>query len=94
MAVAPTKPWDERQLTALGQLNLFAPDREMLEQMPWAFKYRYRCADPGCKTHEQSIIDWEIAQAFRRWRVERGSDDAAVAAIRHKWLEELCAPER
>ena len=90
----PTKPYSERQLTALGQRNLFAQDREMLERMPWAFKYKYRCADAACNGHEQTIVDWEIAQAWRRWRRDLGDDESTKAAIRTKWLDELCATDR
>jgi hypothetical protein len=43
-----------------------------LEQVPWTFRYRYECGDAGCKGHSQSIIDWEIAQFYRR---VRHSDD-------------------
>jgi hypothetical protein len=89
-----TQPWTQKQLAALGQRNLFAQDREMLERMPFAFKYRYRCADAACIRHEQSIIDWEIAQAYRKWHRDLGSDEATIAAIRRKWLDELCAPDR
>ena len=94
VTVSPTAAWSEKQRTALGQQNLFAQDRVMLERTPWMFKYRYRCAEVGCNGHEQSIIDWEIAQAYRRWRSELGSEEATIAAIRAKWLGELCAPDR
>ncbi len=39
-----------------------------LELMPYTFKYRYRCAESGCRGHCQSIIDWEIAEFYRRVR--------------------------
>jgi len=89
-----TQPWTDKQLAALGQRNLFAQDREILERMPFAFKYWYRCSDSVCNGHQQSIIDWEIAQAYRKWRRELGTDEATIEAIHRKWLDELCAPDR
>lgn len=63
---------------------------ETLEQIPWRFKLRYECSDPGCRGHSQSIIDWEIAQFYRR--ESRHSDWRD--RIRKKWLEEICGPEK
>lgn len=79
--------WTPQQLASLSQLSLFAQDRRTLEKIPWRFKYRYRCGG-RCNGHEQTIIDWEIAQAWRSWRRELGSQGAADA-VRDKWLNEL-----
>jgi hypothetical protein len=61
-----------------------------LEQMPWSFKYRYRCADAGCPTHTQSIIDWEIAEFYRRVRHR----DDWRERLKERWIGKLCAPQR
>lgn len=61
-----------------------------LEQIPWSFKYRYRCADPRCTTHTQSIIDWEIAELYRKV----ADRDAWQDKLRQRWLGQLCAPGR
>jgi hypothetical protein len=61
-----------------------------IEQIPYRFKYRYRCSDPGCKGHTQGIIDWEIVQFYRQVRHR----DDWQARLRAKWLGELCGPER
>lgn len=63
---------------------------EALELMPWTFKYRYFCADPACKGHTQSIIDWEISQLYRN--VKRNDD--WQDAIRKKWLDQMCGQDR
>jgi hypothetical protein len=61
-----------------------------LELVPWTFKYHYECDDPRCRTHRQSIIDWEIAGYYRRvrdfadWR-ER---------MKSRWIGTLCASDR
>lgn len=61
-----------------------------LELIPWTFKYRYECDDPRCRTHTQSIIDWEIAEYYRHvchfdnWRDR----------MKRRWVGDLCAPDR
>jgi hypothetical protein len=57
-----------------------------LEVLPWRFKYHYRCADPECRTHTQSVIDWEIAQFYRNVRKKA---DWQVR-MRQKWIDEMC----
>jgi hypothetical protein len=61
-----------------------------LELIPWRFKLRYRCDDPECQGHAQSVLDWEIAQFYRRER--RKPDWEEI--VRHRILEEMCGPER
>lgn len=75
-----------------GQLPLFATASEPIEVLEHAFYYRYRCLDTECSGHRQSIIDWEIAQAYRRWRRDYPSD--WEERLRRKWVEELWANNR
>lgn len=86
------------QWAAQGTLLDDTPDRDAeheqqmrsLELIPYSFKYRYRCSDSGCKGHEQSIIDWEIGQSYRRDRKRSDWE----ARIRNKWLEQVCGADR
>jgi hypothetical protein len=61
-----------------------------LEHLPWTFKYKYECDDAGCRTHTQSIVDWEIAAYYRHIRNRPDWRDRLKA----KWIGELCAPDR
>jgi hypothetical protein len=61
-----------------------------LEQSPWTFKYRYECDEPGCRTHTQSIIDWEIAQFYRRVR----HFDDWRDRMKRRWIDEVCGADR
>lgn len=86
--------WEDKQEAIVAQPTLLFPTRLGLEKIPYRFRYRYRCADePDCPTHHQSIIDWEIAEAFRRWRVRYGVT-SALKRIREKWLGSLCSRDR
>lgn len=76
-------------------LDELSPDEKThqlqeLELIPWTFKYRYECDEPHCKTHQQSIIDWEIAEYYRRVR----ADNDWRSKIRERWLDILCAADR
>jgi hypothetical protein len=92
--IAPdTEPWRAGQQAALAQPSLFLPDKTQLEKIPFRFSYRYRCSAAYCKGHEQSIIDWEAAQAFRNFRRLYGEHDG-LAKMRDKWLGEMCGPAK
>jgi hypothetical protein len=84
--------WTPQQLASLGQLSLFAPDKTKLQKVPWRWKYSYWCGGK-CNGHSQTIIDWEVFQAWRSWRWEHGSEGAAEM-VRGKWLNELCSPKK
>ncbi len=61
-----------------------------LEQVPWTFRYRYECQETGCRGHSQSIIDWEIAQFYRRVR----HFDDWRDRMRRRWVDEVCGADR
>jgi hypothetical protein len=66
--------WTPEQLATLKQNTLFqkAPEHT-LEKIPFDFRYEFRCGDSECTGHTMLCTDWEIGQAYRRWRVEYGS---------------------
>jgi hypothetical protein len=86
--------WDPAKQIRVDQPSMLMPGKTALEKLPYRFLYAYRCADAACKGHRQSIIDWEIGAAFRDWRDERGSEEAAVELIRQKWAEQMWKPTR
>lgn len=90
-----TRHWTDDQLAKLGQRDLFlTKEKKPLEKIPFSFFYRFRCE--GCRNkepHRMKIIDWELAELWRGYR--RGhSEEATVAAVRSKYLDELCGPKR
>jgi len=75
-----------------AQERLFGPRVEPLQVIPHRFLYHYECYEPGCKGHHQGIVDWEIHQAYRKWRLEYPTD--FIERVRSKWFDELCAATR
>ena len=89
----PAAEWGSRQQAIVAQPSLFSPTRTTLEKIPYRFLYRYTCADMGCRGHEQSIVDWELSQAYRSFR-DRYGEQEVVDRLRQRWLGELCGPAR
>ena len=86
--------WDERRGAVVSQPSLMFPRGETLERIPYKFWYRYRCDEERCNGHRQSIIDWELAQAFRSWRSRHRDASDLLDALRRKWIDEMWAPDR
>jgi hypothetical protein len=65
--------WGAEQLAILKQDDLFqkTPART-LEKIPYKFIYEFECSHPECKSHRMSCTDWEMAEAYRRWRKDYG----------------------
>lgn len=63
--------WNHRADLAKGRISLFdnpAQQKPDFEVIPWRFQYVYRCEEEGCRGHEQTIVDWEIAALWRHVR--------------------------
>ncbi len=72
LVIEPAEPWSEKQMAALRQEHLGLGGGQtkhvvMLERVPWTFSYRFECVELDCNGHKLQILDWEIAQSFRRW---------------------------
>ncbi|MEX0985443.1 MAG: hypothetical protein WD096_10410 [Actinomycetota bacterium] len=86
--------WDPDKQLIVDQPSMLMPGKKGLEKVPYRFSYRYGCAgEPSCRGHEQSIVDWEIAEAFRSWRDAYG-EAGALDRIRTKWTDQVWAPDR
>ncbi len=65
--------WTEQELAILSQQSMF--DKKYvkpLEKIPFKFFYSFYCKDPHCEGHRLSITDWEIGEAYRKWRQHYG----------------------
>jgi hypothetical protein len=86
--------WDAGRQGVVDQASLFFPGKTGLEKIPYRFRYLYHCDDAECPGHEQTVVDWEIAQLYRTLR-DRGEAEADVLRkIKDKWLGQMCSPAR
>jgi len=90
------KEWSAKDLAKLEQKDFFmTKENKPLEKLPYKWRYRYRCSDPDCTGHHQSIIDWELGQLYRTLKRKGLTDPKEIhEKIREKFLHEICAPDR
>lgn len=75
-----------------SQGSLFAT-KDLVEVIPFNFRYKFRCDETGCNGHEMTNIDWELAEAWRKWRLTYG-DDGVMDKIKDRWIGDMCAGNR
>lgn len=91
----PVKELEEQrskaeQAVQQGDLFSLGDRHEPLEPIPFNFHYVTRYTDES-EPRRLKIIDWEINQAWRKWRLEYPDPEQR---IRDKWMNELLAPGR
>lgn len=85
---------DRQLLAALAaEATLFTDAKQELEPSPYVVRYHYRCGEPGCQTHTQTLIDWEVGEAGRKWP-RRYPEAEIPGRIRDKFLMQLCGADR
>jgi hypothetical protein len=93
LVISPADPpdWTPAQKAILSQksfgFDAKAP-KEELQKIPFDFFYEFVCDEPGCRGHRMSCTDWEMAEAFRKWRKEYGDADWE-SAFREKFENQM-----
>ena len=88
------REWKPEWQSTLSQFHLFSGPPKDLEKLPYKFSYVFRCSDSGDKVHSAMIEDWELGVLYRK-EVERlGDENAAIASVRKKFLDEICDESR
>ncbi len=89
-------PGDEKKRRAgYDQHLLFDKKLGPVEHIPFTFYYSFRCDNsPNCPNHKLMIDDWELMEAYRRWRHKYADKPLLLSKIREKWLDTLCASSR
>ena len=69
-------------------LTLFGTEFRQVYPSPVSLKYKYHCQDADCRSHTQSVIDWEVqAAAYKRW--EDGDPQDALDFVRDRFVDHL-----
>jgi hypothetical protein len=79
--------WTADQLAALRQTHLFGQQKVELEKVPHSFRYEFMCDEDVCQGHTMTCTDWEMGQAWRRWRRDYG--DQWEEKFRLRFEEEI-----
>ncbi|MEE8483374.1 MAG: hypothetical protein V3S46_02155 [Nitrospinota bacterium] len=87
---------DEKSRKACyAQQSFFNKEKNAIEQIPFDFYYHFKCEDAhNCPGHKLKIIDWEIGQAYRDWRMRYKGTDLLLEKIQEMWLDEMCSEKK
>ena len=67
--------WTEAELAKLQQMSMFEGARpELLQKIPYRFSYEMSCDESDCRGHRLSCTDWELSEAYRKWRRQYASE--------------------
>jgi len=93
--VAPTDEpdWKPKWKNLRSQKWLFGEQPKRLRKLPFQFRYVFECEDSDAP-HRCMIVDWELGALFLKESDRLGSDSAAAEAVRRKYLDEICAPDK
>ncbi len=89
---AGDEKWSAKHEAMLAQPLLFGK-RKGLRRIPYRFRYVFRCPDSP-DPHKLTVEDWELGVRYLRERRGRGSERAAVQAVRDVFLGHMCASDR
>jgi hypothetical protein len=87
LVIEKAKPWSEKQKAYLRQQHLdlgesTSQQLRELEQIPYAFSYRFTCDDERCAiVHELQVLDWEIGESYRRWSAGGGDWEKSIRKV-------------
>jgi hypothetical protein len=79
--------WRREQQAKLAQVALFHMPMEPLEYIPCNFVYHFYCAGQDCRGHHMSVVDWEVAQSYRKWK--QTYPDKWEWQMQQKYFQEL-----
>ena len=66
--------WTLEEHQKLLQTDLFGKTPpHPLEKIPYRFSYKFTCDEPNCTGHQLMCTDWEIGEAYRKWRPSYGT---------------------
>jgi hypothetical protein len=80
----------KRQNFVHQQMDLFETNDNELDIIPYRFSLKFNCEDKNCNGHEFSILDWEIAQLYRKLK----NNDTWKDKITSKIQKEIFNPKR
>lgn len=79
--------WQQRADAVAGRLSLFESSggtKPFFEVVRWRFSYRYKCLEPDCRTHTQTIVDWEAEALWRNVRHHDNWRELMTAKFEHE----------
>lgn len=99
LLITPAEPdWKPEFEAALAQGRIWENRKNSLQpprKVPFKFLYQFECDDDRCKkNHRMMIEDWEVGALYWRMIDQGATPDEAAQSVRHKFLDELCGPDK
>ena len=78
----------------VDQQSLLRGERKELRPLPLKLRYKFVCDDDDCPGHALTFIDWEMGARCYTLQQQGVAPDEIGAALRKRFLDEVCAPDR
>jgi len=59
----------------------------VLSQIPHVLRYRFKCKDDACKTHDMTCEDWELFESYRSWRSRYGTEVSTWEKLHERYFD-------
>lgn len=80
----------EKDLVDGTQQTLAQDDYETpLEHISKVFKYNFECKDERCNEHNKMAEDWEMLQAWRKWREEYDDSETTFEKLKQRFYTDM-----
>jgi len=85
-----SKPVEEIEIDVMKkiQLNLFGEKLKKVDVIEKAFSYQYKCGGENCNGHKMICEDWELLEAFRKYKKTYPTPEEVEQNLRYKFYEE------
>lgn len=70
------------------QLDLFEEEASIVTPMDVVIRYAFTCADKTCTGHKIMCEDWELGEAWRKWKRRYGDGNVLEAIIRKEFFDD------
>ena len=71
------------------QLDIFGNEASIVTPMDVAIQYAFTCADKTCTGHRIICEDWELGEAWRKWKRSYGDGNLLEDKIRERFVDYL-----
>jgi len=80
---------EESEIIKEIQMTLDGERRTKLEDIEYNFRYHFLCSNPDCKGHNIMCEDWEMLEAWRKWKRKYPTREILVKKFRDEFFHEM-----
>jgi hypothetical protein len=82
-----TKSDSQKRSRHYDQGSLYTKWKAPIEEIPYHFYYHfYCCSESSCPGHKLPIVDWEINEAYRKYRKRYVDEQIVLNKLEERWL--------